>query len=133
MLKMCNKVLSTKIKLLKKLQHMGEGKSPLRKILKIRLVTRFNLKLFSRRCSLTLIGIHGEAHVNTFAHNCHLDDCSRTITPKIIAPWQYPPRTCHRANLSFGWFAAYIIAPKNIVPRINYTIYFSQESEIAVL
>ena len=71
--------------------------------------------------------------------NCALDDCARKITPKIIVPWQYPPRNCPRGKLSFKWFAAYIIPPRktdprNIIPRMNYTQYiFPQESEIVVL
>ena len=67
---------------------------------------------------------------NCSPDNCPppLDDCSRTITLKITAPWQYPPEYCRRGKLSFGWFVAYIIAPRktapwNIVPRTNYTQY----------
>ena len=51
-LKKCNKVLSQKTKLLKKSQHIGEGKPPFEKNSQIRLMIRFNLKLFSPRCSL---------------------------------------------------------------------------------
>ena len=55
--------------------------------------------------------------------NCPLDDCSRKITQKIIAPWKLP-----QGKMPFGWFVAYIIpprktAPRNIVLRINYTLY----------
>ena len=66
--------------------------------------------------------------------NCPPDYFFRKITPKIIAPWQYPPGNCPRGKLSFGWFVAYIFTPRTIgpektaplplrkiVPRINYT------------
>ena len=60
--------------------------------------------------------------------NYPLDDGSQKITPKIIAAWQYPSGNCLWGKLLFGWFVAYIIpprktAPRNIVPRINYTRY----------
>ena len=60
-------------------------------------------------------------------NNCPLDDGSRKIIPKIIAPWQYPPRNCHL--VPFGWFVAYIVPPRgklssrNIVPNKNHTRY----------
>ena len=54
----------------------------------------------------------------------------QTITPKIIASWQYPPENFPWGKLPFGWFVACIIAPRKttpppriIVPRINYTRY----------
>ena len=54
----------------------------------------------------------------------------QTITPKIIASWQYPLENFLWAKLPFGWFVACIIAPRKttpppriIVPRINYTRY----------
>ena len=60
--------------------------------------------------------------------NYPLDDGSQKITPKIIAAWQYPSGNCLWGKLLFGWFVAYIIpprktAPRNIVLRINYTLY----------
>ena len=66
-LKKFDKVLSPKNKtILKKSEHMGEGKPPFeKKTSQIRLMITFNLKLFSQRCSLTLISIHGESHMNT--------------------------------------------------------------------
>ena len=33
--------------------------------------------------------------------NCPLDDCSRKMTPLIIAPWQYPPGNCPRGKIAF--------------------------------
>ena len=50
---------------MKKSQHMGEGKPLFEKKYEIRLMIRFNLKLFSPKCSLTLTSIHGESHMNT--------------------------------------------------------------------
>ena len=35
------------------------------------------------------------------------DYCVWTITPKIIAAWQYPP-----LEIPLGWFVTYIIAPR---------------------
>ena len=32
------------------------------------------------------------------------DYCSHTITPMIIAPWQYPPWKLSLRKLAFGWF-----------------------------
>ena len=48
-----------------------------------------------------------------------LDYCSRIITPKVIAPWHYTPGNCHRGKLRFGWFVAYIIAPRTNGPEEN--------------
>ena len=48
-----------------------------------------------------------------------LNYCSPTITPKIIAPWQYTPGNCPRGKLPFGWFVAYIIAPRTNGPEEN--------------
>ena len=45
------------------------------------------------------------------------DYCSRKITPRVIAPWQYPTGNCPRGKLPFGWFVVYIIAPRKTVPQ----------------
>ena len=76
--------------------------------------------------------------LRTSPDNCPLDDCSREIIPKIIAPWKYPPGKCPR--VPFGWFVTYIISlrktssSRNIFPGTNYTRFtFPQKSEIVVL
>ena len=51
-----------------------------------------------------------------------LNYCSPTITPKIIAPWQYTPGNCPRGKLTFGWFMAYIVAPRTNGPEENYPV-----------
>ena len=57
--------------------------------------------------------------------NCLLDDCPppdycfHAITPKIIGPWQYSPGNCLRGKLPFGWFVAYIVAPRTNGPEEN--------------
>ena len=45
-----------------------------------------------------------------------LDYYSWTITPKIIAPWQYTSGNCPWGKLPFGWLVAYIIAPRTNGP-----------------
>ena len=63
--------------------------------------------------------------------NRPLDDCSRTVSPKIIAPWQYPTGNGHRGKLSFGRFVVYIVTPRKTASQERcpkdklHTIYFS--------
>ena len=90
-LKKCNKVLSQKTNLLKKSQHIGEEKPPFEKNSQIRLMIRFNLKLFSPRYSLTLISIHGESHEIIFPEMFpHPDKYSRGISYKHLTGWPKP-------------------------------------------
>ena len=47
------------------------------------------------------------------------DYCYRKRTPKVIAPWQYPPGNFPRGKLPFRWFAVYIIALPTNSPEEN--------------
>ena len=65
------------------------------------------------------------------------DYCFRTITPKIIAFWQYPPWKFSPRRIAFRMICPVHNCPeKNCPPppsRKIHAIYFSQDSEIVVL
>ena len=52
--------------------------------------------------------------------NFPLDDCSRTITSKVIALWPHPSGNCPLGKLPFGWFVACIISPGTNDPEENF-------------